>query len=69
MRADPAVMKQIQSEAADKQCKGLLSMARNYLKAGMPEKAKPYLEEVIEKFPDTAYAEEAKGLLTQTPTE
>ncbi|HUU30583.1 MAG TPA: redoxin domain-containing protein, partial [Phycisphaerae bacterium] len=59
MRADPAVMKQIQSEAMDKQCKSLLSMARNYLKAGMPEKAKPYLEEVIEKFPDTAYAEEA----------
>ena len=69
MRADPSVMKQIQSEAADKQCKSLLSMARNYLKAGMPEKAKPYLEEVIEKFPDTAYAEEAKKLLAQTPTE
>jgi Tfp pilus assembly protein PilF len=56
-------MGKIQADAADKECKGWLSMARNYIKAGMPEKAKPYLEQVIQKDPDTAYALEAKELL------
>jgi len=67
MRADPEVMRQIRVEAAERDCKGWLSMARNYIQAGMPEKAKPYLDKVLQQYPDTPYAEEAKKLLAKIP--
>ena len=63
MRADPALMKKITNTAAEKDCKGWLSMARSFIKAGMPEKARPYLERVIEKYPDTDFAQQAKDML------
>jgi len=65
MRADPEVMRQTRTEAAERDCKGWLSMARNYIQAGMPEKAKPYLDKVLQQYPDTPYAEEAKKLLAK----
>jgi thiol-disulfide isomerase/thioredoxin len=65
MRADPDLMGKIQSQAADKDCKGWMSMARGFIKSGMPEKAKPYLEKVIQKYPDSDYAKEAKELLAK----
>jgi len=67
MRADPEVMRQIRMEAAERDCKGWLSMARNYIQTGMPEKAKPYLDKVLQQYPDTLYAEEAKKLLAKIP--
>jgi len=65
MRADPEVMRQIRLEAAERDCKSWLSMAQNYIQADMPEKAKPYLQKVLEKYPDTPHAEEAKKLLAE----
>ena len=47
---------------ADIKCKGWLSMARNFIRAGMPEKAIPYLKQVIERYGDTDYAKEAREL-------
>jgi len=47
---------------ADTECKGWLSMARNYIRAGMPEKAIPYLKKVIERYGDTEYAKQAREL-------
>jgi len=47
---------------ADRDCRGWLSMARNYLRAGMPEKAIPYLKQVIERYGDTRYAKQARDL-------
>ena len=67
MRADPEVMRQIRMEAAESDCKSWLSMARNYIQADMPEKAKPYLDKVLQQYPDTLYAEEAKKLLAKIP--
>jgi len=66
MRADSALMGKIQADAADKECKGWLSMARSFIKAGMPDKAKPYLDQVLQKYPGTTYAQEAKELLGKT---
>jgi thiol-disulfide isomerase/thioredoxin len=63
MRADPEVMKKVQNDAAEKDCKGWMSMAKNLVKAGLSEKARPYLEQVVQKYPDTDYAKEAKELL------
>ncbi|MBE3098497.1 MAG: redoxin domain-containing protein [Planctomycetes bacterium] len=63
LRADPDVMKKIQNDAAEKDCKGWMSMAKNFIKAGLLEKARPYLEQVVQKYPDSDYAKEAKELL------
>ena len=63
MRADPELMKKVMLASADKDCKGWLSMARNFMKAGLKDKAKSYLDQVIQKYPDTDYAKEAKEML------
>jgi hypothetical protein len=47
---------------ADGNCKQWLSLARNYIRAGMPEKAIPYLKQVIEQYGDTEYAKQAREL-------
>jgi len=65
MRADPEVMRQIRLEAAERDCKSWLSMAQNYIQADMSEKAKPYLKKVLQQYPDTPHAEEAKKLLAE----
>ncbi len=44
---------------------GWLSMAKNYIRAGMPDKAKPYLKRVLEKYPGTDPATKAKALLEE----
>jgi len=40
-----------------------LDFAENYIAGGKPEKAKPILKEIVEKYPNTKAAEEAKKLL------
>ena len=65
MKADKQLMARIRLQAVEKDCKGWLSMARNYIKAGMPDKAKPYLKDILAKYPDTPFAEEARKLLAE----
>jgi len=63
MRGDEALMAGIADRAAEKDCMGWLSMARNFVKAGLPAKATPYLKKVIETYPDTDFARQAKEML------
>jgi thiol-disulfide isomerase/thioredoxin len=65
MRNDEALMAGIANRAAERECLGWLSMARNFAKAGMPAKAAPYLQKVLEKYPETDYAEQAKEILAK----
>jgi hypothetical protein len=65
MRSDEALMAGIADRAAEKECLGWLSMARNFAKAGMPAKATPYLKKVMEKYPDTDFARQAKEMLAK----
>jgi thiol-disulfide isomerase/thioredoxin/outer membrane protein assembly factor BamD (BamD/ComL family) len=65
MKADKELMARIRLQAAEKDCKSWLSMARNYVKAGMPDKARPYLKDILAKYPDTPFAEEARNLLAE----
>ena len=65
MKADKQLMARIRLRAAEKDCKSWLSMARNYAKAGMPDKARPYLKDILAKYPDTPFAEEARKLLAE----
>lgn len=61
--ADPAAMKRVRQVAADQICPGRLSMARTYIKNGLPAEARPLLEEVLEKHSGTTYEEKARKLL------
>jgi cytochrome c biogenesis protein CcmG/thiol:disulfide interchange protein DsbE len=65
IRADKTLMAKMAGAAAEKDCKGWLSMARNFIKAGMNDKAKPYLEKVIAKYPGTDFAKEAAEMLAR----
>ncbi len=65
MRADKGLMAKMAGAAAEKDCKGWLSMARNFIKAGMTGKARPYLDKVIVRYPDTDFAKEAGEMLAK----
>ena len=65
MRADKTLMAKMAGGAAEKDCKGWLSMARNFINAGMNDKARPYLDKVIAKYPDTDFAKEAAEMLAK----
>ena len=65
MKGDKELMARIRHQAAEKDCKSWLSMARNYVKAGVPDKARPYLKDLLAKYPDTPLAEEARNLLAE----
>jgi predicted esterase len=57
--------KDILSKMGAKDCKQWLSLARNYISAGLPEKAEEYLRKVLEGYPGTEWADEAEKLLRQ----
>jgi len=40
-------------------------MARNFLKAGMKDKARPYLQKVVTEYPKSTFAKEAKQMLAE----
>ena len=52
--------------AADvsRKCRRLLGLARNWIANKQPDKARQYLRQVIEEYPDTLYAEQAKAILS-----
>ena len=47
------------------ECKGLLSTADNYIKNNLPEKAKPYLQKILDKHAETEWAKEARKRLEE----
>jgi tetratricopeptide (TPR) repeat protein len=56
LRADEEKMAAAQEQAAAKDCKGWLSMARSFARNGMTDKAKAKYQEIIDKFPGTSFA-------------
>ncbi|MFH0938757.1 MAG: hypothetical protein V1899_05705 [Planctomycetota bacterium] len=50
---------------ADKEARPMLNLAKNYLANNKPQMAIEKLRQVIEKFPDTSYAEQAKNEIEQ----
>ena len=67
LQSDKTVQASIASRAADDDCKSWLGMAENYIKSGLNDKARPYLQKVIDTYPDTAYAVRAKKDLSDLP--
>jgi tetratricopeptide (TPR) repeat protein len=60
LKADPKVAQALADEAAGPDCKRAYTNGRNYLGAKMYEKARAEFRRVVEKYPDTSYAEEAR---------
>jgi hypothetical protein len=63
LKADPKILASAKSQSADKECKSWLSTADNYLANNMSEKAKPYLQKILDKYAGTEWAAEAKKRL------
>lgn len=63
LKADPKILASAKSQSADKECKSWLSTADNYLANNLPEKAKPYLQKILDKYANTEWATEAKKRL------
>jgi tetratricopeptide (TPR) repeat protein len=50
-------------DAAAAECRRLLSLARSWIANKQPDKARELLDRIIEKHPDTLFADQAKALL------
>jgi predicted esterase/outer membrane protein assembly factor BamD (BamD/ComL family) len=64
LKANPQIQTAAKSQAADRECKGWLSTADNYIANNMTDKAKPYLQKILDKYPNSQWAPEAKKRLT-----
>lgn len=68
MKKDEAIaaaMREGAGKTADLECPKLLGEARNFLANDMPDRAKPLYRKVIENYPDSEYAKEAKTALEE----
>ena len=63
LKADKTLVAAATTQAAAREGKANLEMANNYIKGGMPDKAKPFLQEIITKYPDTEWATKAKLMI------
>jgi len=63
LRNDPDLGPKLRDAAAEADCRRWMTMAKNYLKSPRPEAAEPYLTKIIETYPNTTYAAEAKAML------
>jgi len=59
-KSDNAVQASIVAKDADRDCRSWLSMADNFIQAGLPDKAREYLKKIIDKYPDTEWGKQAK---------
>jgi len=57
--------KSIQAKQADTDCKSWLSLADNFIRSGLPDKARPQLQKIIDAYGDTTWAEQARARLKQ----
>jgi len=65
LKNDKAVQASIHQRDADRECRAWLSMADNFIKADQEEKAKEYLQKIIEKYADTEWGRLAKERLAK----
>lgn len=65
LKTDPKIQASAKSQSADRECKSWLSTADNYLHNNMSEKARPYLQKILDKYAGTEWAVEAKKRLAE----
>jgi predicted esterase len=65
LKSDKSIQSGIASRAADDDCKAWLGMADNYIKSGLTDKARPYLQKIIDTYPNASYAAVARRELAE----
>jgi predicted esterase len=65
LNADKSIQSAAAGQSADRECKGWLQTADNYIQNNLNEKAKPYLQRILDKYGNTEWAAEAKKRLAQ----
>jgi len=63
LKSDKAVQGAVVAKDADRECRSWLSMADNFIKADQPEKAKEYLQKILDKYADTEWGRQARERL------
>ena len=61
MEADAEIASLLEEGQTRKDCLGWLSMARNYTKTGSKDKAREYYDRILKTYPDSEFAQTAKG--------
>lgn len=59
LRADAKIMAQVRTDELKKECEDWLEMARSLAKSGDQKAAADYYDRIIDKYPDSKYAETA----------
>ncbi|KPK80387.1 MAG: hypothetical protein AMJ81_12155 [Phycisphaerae bacterium SM23_33] len=65
MKADKKIMARVRQQEADRECRGWLGIADNYINAGLNAKAETYLRKIIKEYPDTDWAAQARQRLAK----
>jgi hypothetical protein len=67
MKKNDTIMTHVRDHQAAPTCRTLLFEAGSFQSVGQVQKARELLREVIEKYPDTTFADEARRRLAQLP--
>lgn len=65
IQSNPAVWSVVRDKQAETDCRMWLAQARSYLKSGRSNEARELFNRVMEKYPDTSFAKEAKEELVR----
>jgi dienelactone hydrolase len=65
LQSNKTIQAGIGAKHADADCRSWLSLADNFIQSGIPEKARPYLQKIIDTYGDTPWADQARERLKQ----
>ena len=65
LKGDEAVQASIRQRDADRECRSWLAMADNFIGAERPDKAKEYLQKIVDKYGDTDWGRQARERLAK----
>jgi dienelactone hydrolase/outer membrane protein assembly factor BamD (BamD/ComL family) len=63
LKNDKTIQADLRNKEAERDCRSWMSMVDNFMKAENPDKAREYLQKIIDKYPDTEWGAEAKKRL------
>jgi TolA-binding protein len=65
LQSNKSITASIDAKQADADCRSWLSLADNFIESGLPEKARPYLQKIIDMYGNTPWADQARARLKQ----
>lgn len=67
LKNDKAIQAAIRAKDAERDCRNWLSMADNFIKAGLNDRAKEYLKKITDAYGDTDWGQQARDRLKKLP--